>query len=189
MITLRTDQERQVGNDYATEIHFCRIFLEDMQSLYLLAFLLTANHEHAKQSLLAGMEDALNERRVFTEWARSWSRRIVIKNAIRLTAAPSAQSHEQPDRWAEAGDESPACTTISAVTQLARFDRIIFVLTVLERCSEWECALLLDSSARHVQRARIRALQELPALYPATNPEDFHRATEKLQRDYERSQP
>jgi hypothetical protein len=190
MITLRTDEEWQVANDYATGVHFCRIFREDMQSLYLLAFLLTANHEHAKQSFIAGMEEALNERRVFKEWARSWSRRIVIKNAIRVTEALSAQSHEQPDPWAEAGDES-ACPTISAITHLASFDRIVFVMLVLERYSEWECALLLDCSTRDIQGARIRALQQLPALNPArvANAEDFHRATEKPQREHERSRP
>jgi len=167
VITLRTDDKRQAANDYATGHHFCRIFQVDMQSLYLLAFLLTASHEHAEQCFFASMEEALNERMVFKEWARSWSRRILIKNAIRLIAARSAQSHEQPDRWARADDKSVACTRIRAVTQLASFDRIVFVMSVLEGYSEWECASLLDCSARDVQGARIRALQQLPALYPA----------------------
>jgi hypothetical protein len=191
-MTLRTDEKWHAANDYATIAHFCRIFQEDMQSLYLLAFLLTANHEHAEQCFFASMEDAFNERRLFNGWARSWSRRLVIKNAIRLFVAQCAQSHKQLAPWAEADDESSACTMISAVTQLGSFDRIVFVMTVLERYSEWECALLLDCSAREIQGARLRALQQLPALYRATaaNAEDFHRATEKLlQREYERSQP
>jgi len=186
---LRTDEKRQAANDYATGDHFCRIFQVDMQSLYLLAFLLTASHEHAEQCFFAGMEEALNERMVFKEWGRSWSRRILIKNAIRLIAARSAQSHEQPDRSVRADDRSAACTRIRAVTQLASFERIVFVMSVLEGYSEWECASLLDCSARDVHGARIRALQQLPALYPAmpANTEDFQRATEKLQRKYERS--
>jgi DNA-directed RNA polymerase specialized sigma24 family protein len=168
MITFRTYKERQVANDYATPDQFCRIFEEDMQSFYLLAFLLTASHEHAEQCFFAAMEDALKERRVFKGWARSWSRRLVINNAIHLIAAPFGKSYEQPGSLAEANDESGALTTISAVTHLASFDRIVFVMSVLERYSEWECALLLDCSTRDVQRARIRALQELPALYAAT---------------------
>jgi len=191
VITLTTDGKRQAADDYTTRAHFCQIFQQDMQSLYLLAFLLTANHKDAEQCFLAGMEDALNERMVFKEWARSWSRRLVIKNAIRLIAAPHARSYEQPDRWAEAEDESAAWMTISAVTQLASFDRIVFVMSVMEGYSEWECTSLLDCSARDVQAARIRALQQLPALYPAmtANAQDFQRATEKLQREYERSRP
>jgi DNA-directed RNA polymerase specialized sigma24 family protein len=162
-----------------------------MRRLYLLAFLLTANHAHAEQCLLAGMEDALNEHRVFKEWVRPWTRRIVIKNAIRLIAAPSAQAHEQPDRWTEADNESAVCLTISAIAQLASFDRIVFVMSVLERYSGWECAALLDRSVREVQRARIRALQQLPVLYPALlppNTEDHYQVVERQQREYERSQ-
>jgi len=168
MITFRTDRERQVGNDYATPDQFCRIFEEEMQSFYLLAFLLTASLEHAEQCFLAAFEDALKERRVFKGWARSWSRRLVIKNAIHLIAAPFGKSYEQAGGWAEANDESWALTTISTVTHLAWFDRIVFVMSVLERYSERECALLLDCNTRDVQSARIRALQQLPALCPAT---------------------
>ena len=166
MITFRTYKERQAGNDYATPDQFCRIFEGEMRSFYLLAFLLTASHELAEQCFFAAMEDALKECRVFKGWARSWSRRLVIKNAIRLIPAPFGKS--QPGGWAEANDESVVLTMISAVTHLASFDRIVFVISVLERYSEWECALLLDCSTRDVQRARIRALQQFPALYPAT---------------------
>jgi DNA-directed RNA polymerase specialized sigma24 family protein len=161
-----------------------------MQSLYLLAFLLTANHEDAKQCFFVGIEDALNERRVFKEWARSWSRRIVIKNAIRMIAPVSAQSHAQSDRWARTDDESAACKTMSAITQLASLDRFVFVMSVLERYSVRECAALLDCNPRDVQMARSRALQQLPALYPALTPanaEDHHATAEKLQPEYERS--
>jgi hypothetical protein len=167
VITLRTDDKRQAADDYVTRAHFCQIFQEDTQSLYLLAFLLTANHKNAEQCFFTSMEEALNERTVFKERARSWSRRLVIRNAIRLIAASSAQSQEPPECWAEADDESAAWMTLSAVTQLAPFGRIVFVMSGLERYSEWECASLLDSRARDVQAARIRALQQLPALYPA----------------------
>ena len=166
VITLRSDEKRQAADEYTTGDHFCRIFQADMQSLYLLAFLLTASHEHAERCFLAGIEEALNERIVFKQWARSWSRRILIKNAIRLIAARSAQSHDQADRWVRADDRSAACTSIRAVTQLASFERIVFVMSVLERYSERECASLLDCSVRDVHGARIRALKQLPALDP-----------------------
>jgi DNA-directed RNA polymerase specialized sigma24 family protein len=161
-----------------------------MQNLYLLAFLLTANHSDAEQCFLAGMEDALNERAVFREWAGSWSRRVVIKNAIRMVAPSSSQSNAQPDRWATADDKSVACTTISAVAQLAALDRIVFVMSVLERYPVRECAALLGCSARDVHRARMRALRQLPGLHMAllpVNAADYHSAAERLQREYERS--
>src|SRR5262249_43743809 len=102
---------------------------------------------------------------------------------------PSAQSHEQPDHWVGAGDRSRAYRTISAITHLPSFDRIIFVMLVLERYSEWECALLLGCTTRDVQEARKCAMQQLAALYATTNPEDLRRATQELQREYQRSRP
>jgi hypothetical protein len=167
-VTRRRDRELQAGGDYATSDQFCRIFQKDMLGLYLLAFLLTASHEHAEQCFLLGMGDALKERKVFKEWASSWSRRLVIKNAIHLIADSSTESREQPDCWIEANDESTMGATINVLTQLDSFDRTVFVMSVLERYSEHECALLLGCSTRDIHAARIRALQELPALYAAT---------------------
>ena len=161
-----------------------------MQRLYLLAFLLTANHAEAEKCFFAGIEDALNERRVFKEWARYWSRRIVIKNAIRMIAPLSAQSHTQSDSWTKTDDALAVCKTMSAVAQLASLDRFVFVMSVLERYSVRECAALLGCSPRDVQMARSRALQELPALYPALTPAnatDHHSTAERLQREYEGS--
>lgn len=190
-IRLRAAEKRQAANEYATTAHFCRIFQEDMQSLYLLAFLLTANHVTAAQCFIASMEDALNDKGVFEDFVRSWSRRVVIKKAIHMIVPTSAQCEEQADRWAEGEDGSVACVTIDAVAQLPCLNRIVFVMSVLERYSEQECALLMDCSVRDVQRARVRALQQLPALYPpaTANAEDFHGATAELQREYERSRP
>jgi DNA-directed RNA polymerase specialized sigma24 family protein len=136
-----------------------------MQSLYPLAFLPTANHADAEECFSAGMEDPRNGHTVVKEWALSWSRRILIKTAIRMIAPRSAQSlnrmHDQTIGPRQ-NDESEACTTINAVSQLASLDRIVIVMSVLERYSVRECAALLDCSVRDVQPARMRALLQLP---------------------------
>jgi hypothetical protein len=44
---------------------------------------------------------------------------------------------------------------------LEDFERFVFVITVLERRSEHECALLLNSSLRDVRTARIRAMEHI----------------------------
>ena len=69
---------------YASNGDFQRIFHEDMNGLYLLSFLLTADHEKAEQCFVSGLEDAVNGNRVFKEWARSWARRVIIKNAVKV---------------------------------------------------------------------------------------------------------
>jgi hypothetical protein len=65
---------------------YCGIFQEALQSLYLLAFLLTANHARAEQCYAEALEDAINGNRVFKEWALSWSKLTVIKSSIQLVS-------------------------------------------------------------------------------------------------------
>lgn len=44
---------------------------------------------------------------------------------------------------------------------LEDFERYVFVITILERYSERDCALLLGCSVQEVREARARALQRL----------------------------
>src|ERR1700730_9818328 len=69
---------------YATSDDFCRIFSEEMNSLYLLGLLLTADAEKAEQCFGAGIGDSVEGNAVFREWARSWARRTIIQHAIRM---------------------------------------------------------------------------------------------------------
>src|SRR3979411_1415809 len=83
---------------YAVAGDFCRIFAEDMNGLYLLSFLLTANRVKAEQCFVSGLEDSVGANRVFKEWARSWTRRAIIQNAIRMM---------QPTRERSASSKAP----------------------------------------------------------------------------------
>src|SRR5258708_27899721 len=67
---------------YASSADFRQIFHEDMNGLYLLSFLLTADREKAEQCFVSGLEDAVDGSPVFKEWARSWARRAIIPNAV-----------------------------------------------------------------------------------------------------------
>jgi hypothetical protein len=70
---------------------FCRIVAEDLTALYLLSLVLTADSEKAEQCFVAGLEDSIHGNLVFKEWARSWSKRTIIKNAIRLMSPAPEQ--------------------------------------------------------------------------------------------------
>ena len=59
------------AGEYATTNDFRRIFDENMNSLYLLAFLLTADHGRAEQCFVSGLEDAA------TRSYRSWTRSLI----------------------------------------------------------------------------------------------------------------
>src|SRR5437899_10530307 len=72
------------AGEYATTDDFRRIYDENMSSLYLLAFLLTADHRSAERCFVSGLEDAVGGNPVFKEWAHSWARRVIIQNAVSL---------------------------------------------------------------------------------------------------------
>jgi len=139
---------------YAVAKDFCRIFEQDMDRLYLLSLLLTGDHTKAEQCYAGGLEDSSRSQRVFKEWARSWARRMVVQNAIQMIRPTTARSDAMSQRADHA--EPPE---ISAVLDLPVFDRFVFVMSVLERYSDQDCALLLGSTRAEVVAARVRALQ------------------------------
>ena len=81
---MRDEKRITKAGQYATTDDFRRIFDENMNSLFLLAFLLTADHGRAEQCFVSGLDDAVVGNPVFKEWARSWARRAIIQKAVRL---------------------------------------------------------------------------------------------------------
>jgi hypothetical protein len=72
------------ANQYASREDFHTIFSEHLTELYQLSFLLTRDPARAERCLVSGIEDCVTENRVFREWARSWAKRTIVQNAIRL---------------------------------------------------------------------------------------------------------
>src|SRR5260370_6957808 len=72
------------SNVYATRSDFCQIYVEEMNGLFLLSLLLTADPQKAEQCFLSGFEDSVRNNYVFKERAHSWARRSIILRAIRL---------------------------------------------------------------------------------------------------------
>src|SRR2546426_1008725 len=99
MTNLGLKHDQAVEAAYATRADFCRIFQDEMKPLYLLAFLLTADHAKAEQCFVAGIADVVEGNPVFREWAHSWSRRTIIKNAIRILSPVSSQTEPHRDLW------------------------------------------------------------------------------------------
>ena len=153
--------------NYASQSDFCEVFEREMKSLYLLAFMLTANHRAAEQCFAATVADTSQAQPVFKGWVRSWVVRSMIKNAINIVSPAAVRNRREVESWGVDKDE-PA--EINAVTRLAPLDRFVFVMSVLERYSIRDCALLLDCSSTRVARSRSRALGRLPGtnnIFPA----------------------
>jgi hypothetical protein len=165
-----TGQPHDVALAHATRSDFQRIFTEDMGSLHLLALILTADAAKAELVFVAGLQESIHGNPVFKEWARSWSKRVIIRNAIKLLApCPSA-----PD-----GPTLSACPTdaalpdavlekdswIATIMRLPAFERFVFIILVLEGHSESDCASLLGCSMQEMIRARSRALEHIAAAH------------------------
>ena len=149
---------------YASSDDFRRLFDEDMKSLYLLSFLLTADREKAEQCFVSGLEDAVEGNPVFKEWARSWARRVIIVNAARaINPLPTDENGRSNSLSVGGNGKTPAWeqVEIAAVLALEPFERFVYVMTVLERYSDQDCSLLLSCARRDVVAARSRAFQQM----------------------------
>jgi DNA-directed RNA polymerase specialized sigma24 family protein len=155
---MRRDDEGR--NDYATHSDFCAIFRDHPDRLYILALVLTGNELIAERCLLTAF-DLCVERLVFKEPATAWGRRSVIKTAIRfLSPAPENRFHvDLITNRTELGFENGAF--LKRMQELPPFERFVFVMSVLERYSDRDCALLLGCSFSHILPARIRTFQRI----------------------------
>lgn len=148
------DANRVAGHD------FCQIFNDNLDHLYTLSLLLTADPQKAEQCFVTGLEDCLEGNPVFREWAQSWAKRTVIKNAIRIVA-PMTSETTSHRREGGLPDEVSAANPVAPITKLPPFDRFVYVLSVLEKYPDPECAILLDSTVEEIARTRTRAIQQL----------------------------
>jgi len=146
---------------YASRGDFCRVFYEETDSLYRLSFLLTADSEKAQQCFVSGLEDSVNGNPVFKDWARSWARRAIIQNAVRIINPRPTEENAPSDFSSDGRTLANGQPEIAAVLDLAPFERFVFVMSVLEHYSEHECSILLGCSRREVVAARIRALRQI----------------------------
>jgi DNA-directed RNA polymerase specialized sigma24 family protein len=158
----KNDQfEKVPATQYANSEDFCQVFTENMSSLFWLAFLLTADHEKAEQCFVAGLGDSVQANRVFQSWAHSWAKRTIAQNAIHMLK-PRPGTAGAPDALTHTGDSRSAGDfEFSCVLALQDFERFVFVMSVLERYSDHECALLLDCRILDIHEARSRALQQI----------------------------
>lgn len=156
-------------NQYATREDFRTILDDDLNPLYQLSFLLTADHQKAERCFVASIEDCANESRVFRAWARAWAKRVVVENAIRelKPRLSRSSSFSLPFLRNQESSSPTENFTADALLALADFERFVFVLCVLERYRENDCALLLGCSASQVREACTGAMKALAGISQA----------------------
>ena len=161
-LSRRNHAAPQRGQEYATPLDLAGIFHDHVDQLYTLSFLLTADPDKAERCFVAGLEDCMKGNPVFRDWAESWARRVVIKNAIMLVSPkPGETRSEARSDNCEPPEPPTASTLVGAITQLAPFERFVYVMSVLERYSGRDCSTLLRCTPNQIVNARTRAFQQL----------------------------
>lgn len=150
---------------YAMSVEFCELFAREMKGLYLLSLLLTADHEKAEECFVASLEGCIEGNSVFKEWAHSWAKRMIVKNAIQTIAPRLCTDRgavaDPPDVWDGFRASQQAHRAMVRILAVRDFERIVFVLSVLERYSDRDCAFLLGCSQREVCEARAKAFWQI----------------------------
>ena len=156
---MRWQNKTDKQSPYATGEDFGRIFSENHDELCQLAFLLSADPDKAGQAVVTGIQESVTSNHVFREWAHSWAKRAVIKNAISLIQPQPPESDQiampivnEKQHHLEFGHFD-----VASVLELKPFQRFVFVMSALERYSDAECALLLHCSTREIQNALVYA--------------------------------
>jgi hypothetical protein len=151
---------------YATATDYYRIFAEEMDSLYFLAFLLTADCDKAEQCFVGALGECIDRIGVGMERAVPWARRAIIRNAIRIIRpAPK----DGADGLFVSAKRSAAWTTsnpFAVIVSLGAFDRFVFVISVLEGHSDEDCQSFLRCERQAVLVAREVTFR----LFAAANP-------------------
>jgi hypothetical protein len=144
---------------YPTATDFLRTFNEEIHAMYLLSFLLTADHDKAEQCLVSAMGECGEGIGVLMDWARSWTRGAVLKHAIQMIK-PAPEHTDYVSLISLKRSATPAENNpFAAILLLDAFERFVFVMSILEGQSDEECAILLRCSRRDVMMARVLALK------------------------------
>jgi hypothetical protein len=144
---------------YPTVADFLRTFNEEMHSLYLLSFLLTADHDKAEQCLVAAMGECVEGIGGYMDWARSWIRAAVLKHAIQMIKPAPERADYVSFISLKRLATPPGNNPFAAILLLDAFERFVFVMSILEGQSDEECAILLRCSRRDVTMARLLGLK------------------------------
>jgi DNA-directed RNA polymerase specialized sigma24 family protein len=159
---------KQQANEYATVEDFRAVFADASNDLYQLSFVLTGDDENAERCLVAAREDCNKANRVFKEWACSWAKRTIIQNAIRELKPRSSIASLSSFTVLPCTGEFPSGGKLhfelDAVLALDGLERFVFVMSVLERYSDHECALLLSCPRRQIEKTRSQAIAQLTRL-------------------------
>ena len=144
---------------YSTTTDCCRIFAEEMDSLYWLAFLLTTDNNMAEQCFAGGLGECVHQIPVSTERSRSWARRAIVEDAIRIIRPVPEKSSNRCFVDARSPTTVGTRNPFAFIVSLRAFERFVFVMSVLECQSDEDCQNLLRCTRQELGMARNATLR------------------------------
>ncbi len=137
------------------------ILTQEMNSLYLFSFLLTADNDIAEKCYVCGLGECVEGISVFMDWGRSWARQTILKHAIRMIMPAPEHMDNLSSISLKGAATSGKNNLFAAIVGLSAFERFVFVMSVLEKQSDEDCSMLLGCSRRDVMIARELAFKRL----------------------------
>ncbi|HEY2013836.1 MAG TPA: hypothetical protein VGH38_10070 [Bryobacteraceae bacterium] len=145
---------------------------ERAAGLYWLAFLITGNTESSIEVAVEALESQSEATPFFADWIATWSRKVVIAKALAAirgelcasllrTAAKRAAAPMQPLwKWTR-GRSMTKVQLERALLAIDVFPRCALLLSVFEKMSLEDAAILLDGDLKLVRKAQMIGLREL----------------------------
>jgi len=136
--------------EYPGAIDYADIFIDQMNCLYLLSFLVTADMQVAERCFSKALEEHVENTCGFMDWAKHDGRRAVLRHAVQLIRPVQKQAYSCSFHWNVRPLVSAAHQPFAAITSLSSFERFVFVMSVIEGLSQDECAALLNCGVEDV---------------------------------------
>jgi hypothetical protein len=156
----------EVSPANANPAEYWELISGQMNILYLLSFLLTADKTRAEQCLDQALDDFVEGFEDFVDWSRTRGRDAVLKYAICMMK-PDAEGTQDEMDFSDTAHFPDGNQNFGVIAGLPTFERFVFVVTGLYGRSDTECAKLLATTRWEVSIAR-----ELTEQILATSNED-----------------
>jgi hypothetical protein len=120
---------------------FCQVFNDELARLFSLALLLTADPVKAERCFISSLNDCACFPPLEKERVLFWSKRFIMHNAIRPIGGAFEDKKMSTIKGNVESTKPPAL--LSALAQLPRFERFVFVMSILEGLEDDEiCSFL-----------------------------------------------
>jgi hypothetical protein len=150
---------------YGVGTDWWNVLTDEMHSLHLLSFLLTADFDKAEQCFVSGMGECEEDISGFMAWAQAGARRTILQRAIRIIKPAPRGKDDFSLVLSKESATSGKTNPFDAIVALNAFERFVYVMSVLEGQSDDACSALLRCSRRDVIIARALALESLASTH------------------------